>query len=321
MIIETQDISAAKSKKHYVDSVAGYIYSWVSIGLVVAVCLFIVVNVLYLGIDVISLDFLIKPPSSSARDAITGGILTPMVGTILLTVIGTLISLPLCLSAAIFMCYYSKKGVLKTLIESAVDILAGVPTVVIALFSVAVFTQPWLSFLSSRIETGEISKAYGKSFLVAGITMAIMILPFVTKSILEALKSVPAGHIEGSLALGAAKWRTITKISLLSAKEGIITGVILGMGRIIGDTAIVWLALGGTLRMTGVQPWWQPQNWLSTLQNTGSTLTSYIYYTSPAGEGNSFDVAFGASFVLIVIIILLNAVVGVIGNIGKPGGR
>ena len=147
--------------------------------------------------------------------------------------------------------------------------------------------------------------------------MAIMILPFVTKSMLEALKTVPVGLIEGAFALGATKWRTTTKIALNSARDGIITGVILGMGRIIGDTAIVWLALGGTLRMTGIQPWWQPANWISTLRNTGSTLTSYIYYTSPAGEGNSFDVAFGASFVLIVIIILLNAAVSIIGNIGK----
>ena len=166
-----------------------------------------------------------------------------------------------------------------------------------------------------------VSRAYGRSFLVAGITMAVMILPFVTKSIEEALKTVPEAYIEASYALGATKWRTITKVVLHSAGEGITTGTILGMGRIVGDTAIVWLALGGTLRMTGIQPWWQPQNWLSTLQNTGCTLTSYIYYTSPAGEGNRYDVAFGASFVLIVIILLLNFITVAIGNIGKHRAR
>jgi phosphate transport system permease protein len=82
------------------------------------------------------------------------------------------------------------------------------------------------------------------------------------------------------------------------------------MGRIIGDTAIVWLVLGGSIRMTGTQPWYLPQNWLSTLKNTGSTLTSYIYYTSPAGEGNMIEKAFGASFILIVIIIILNMFAG-----------
>jgi phosphate transport system permease protein len=151
--------------------------------------------------------------------------------------------------------------------------------------------------------------------------MAIMILPFVIKSIEEALKVVPQSYIEGSLALGASKWRTISKNVLPAAKPGITTGVILGMGRIIGDTAIVWLTLGGTLRMTGLQPWYKPENWLSALQNTGSTLTSYIYFTSPAGEGNNYTVAFGAACVLIFIIITLNAAASVIGNRGKVKER
>ena len=309
-----------KERRHAIDNNLGYAYSWLSISLVIAVCFFIIFNVLYLGFDVLSIRFLLTSPSSSALDASTGGILTPMAGTVILTLIGIAITLPLSLSTAIYLCYYSRKGIFKTLIETTIDILSGVPTVVIGLFSLSVFTQPWLSFLSVKIESETAVKAYGRSFLVAGIAMAIMILPFVTKSLLEALKAVPPGHIEGALSLGASKWRTTTRVALNSARDGLITGVILGMGRIIGDTAIVWLALGGTLKMTGIQPWWQPQNWLSTLRNTGSTLTSYIYYTSPAGEGNSFDVAFGASFVLIIIIILLNAAVSIIGNIGRQRG-
>ncbi|MCL2166810.1 MAG: hypothetical protein FWH49_05925, partial [Clostridiales bacterium] len=91
---------------------------------------------------------------------------------------------------------------------------------------------------------------------------------------------------------------------------------ILGMGRIIGDTAIVWLVLGGTIRMTGLQPWYAVENWWSTLTNTGCTLTSYIYFTSPAGEGNHYTVAFGASLVLIAMILLLNLAAALIGGIG-----
>ncbi|MPM27698.1 hypothetical protein SDC9_74211 [bioreactor metagenome] len=104
---------------------------------------------------------------------------------------------------------------------------------------------------------------------------------------------------------------------LPTAGPGITTGVILGMGRIIGDTAIVWLALGGTLRMTGLQPWYRPENWLSTLQNTGSTLTTYIYFTSPAGEGNNYTVAFGAACVLILFILILNAVTALLAGVRK----
>lgn len=306
-----------KVRGHTVDSGIGYAYSWLSIAMVTAVCLFIVLNVLYLGIDVISLDFLVKEPNPSAMNTDAGGILTPMIGTALLTLIGIAIALPLSLSTVVYLCFYSKKGIFNSLVTTAIDILAGVPTIVVALFAVAIFTQPWLGFLSTSIEGVEGGRAYGRSFLVAGITMAVMILPFMTKSIEQSLKTVPPSYLEGSLSLGASKWRTISKIALHSARPGIVTGVILGMGRIIGDTAIVWLALGGTLRMTGIQPWWQPQNWLSTLRNTGSTLTSYIFYTSPAGEGNSYEVAFGASFVLIVIILILNAATALIGGAGK----
>ncbi len=84
-------------------------------------------------------------------------------------------------------------------------------------------------------------------------------------------------------------------------------GVILGMGLIVSDTTIVWIALGGTLRMTGVQPWYLPHNWQSAFRNTGSTMTTYIYYTSLAGEGYNYAVDFGASLVLMVIIIVLSA--------------
>lgn len=311
-----------KTKNHTLYDGAGYLYTWASIAMVTAVCLFIIVNVFNIGMDAISWKFLTTQPDASALNAQAGGILTPMIGTVLLTLIGIAISLPLSLCTAIYLRYYAKKGIFKDIISTAIDILASVPTVVIALFALAVFTMPFFTGLSAAIEnTGSAARAYGRSFLVSGITMSIMILPFVTKSIEEALKTVPETYLEASYSLGATKWLTITKVALFSAREGITTGTILGMGRIIGDTAIVWLTLGGSLRMTGLQPWWQPQNWLSTLQNTGCTLTSYIYYTSPAGEGNRYDVAFGASLVLIVIILLLNFITALIGNIGKHRTR
>jgi phosphate transport system permease protein len=207
------------------------------------------------------------------------------------------------------------------LVKSAVDILSGVPTIVVALFALVIFTLPQMGFLSVMIE-GVVgaNRAYGRSFLVCGITMAIMVLPFIIKSMEESLKAVPVSYIDASLALGATKWRTIYKVVLLAARDGLISGVILGMGRIIGDTAIVWLTLGGSIRMTGNQPWYSPVNWLSTLRNGGSTLTSYIFYTSPAGEGNQFDVAFGASLVLVAIIILLNIIAAAVGKAGVERG-
>ncbi len=303
-------------RNHDLFSMTGKIYAWLTMGMIIAVCLFIILTVFWFGKDALSWTFLTAEPSASATEFEGSGILTPMIGTILLTLIGILIALPFSLATALYLCFYSKRGPIQKFIQSAIDILAGVPTVVIALFARAIFTLPGLGFLSTMVEVSGVTatKAYGKSFLVAGITMSVMILPFVIKAMIEALKTVPTSFYMASIGLGASKWRSLRCVVLQAARPGLVTGVILGMGRIIGDTAIVWLALGGTLRMTGVQPWYAPGNFLSTLQNTGSTLTSYIYYTSPAGEGNNYTVAFGASIVLIGIIILLNLMASIIGR-------
>jgi len=286
--------------------------------MLVVVCLFIFLTVAYFGMGKISLQFLITEPAASARDIGESGILTPFIGTILLTVLGITVALPFSLATAIYICFYSKKGHLRNMIETAIDILAGVPTIVIALFALSIFVMPQFAFLSARIELSEgvYGMAYGRSFLVAAITMSIMILPFVIKAMTESIKAVPEDYVSGSYALGAGKWRTVVHIVLRCARPGLITGTVLGMGRIIGDTAIVWLTLGGTLRMTGLQPWYAPENWISTLKNTGSTLTTYIYYTSPAGEGNNYETAFGASLVLICIILILNITTALLGRIG-----
>jgi len=306
-----------KQKQHKISSATGTAYVYISMAMIVCVFAFILIVVLRYGFGVLSFRFLITEPNPSALDAASGGILTPLVGTVLLTIIGIAVSFPFALATAIYLCFYAQKGIFKTLVKSAVDILAGVPTVVIAMFALVIFTLPQFGFMSVMIEGVEgTNRAYGRSFLVAGITMAVMILPFVIKSMEEALKSVPASYLDAARSLGATQWRTIHKIALPVARDGLVTGVILGMGRIVGDTAIVWLTLGGSIRMTGNQPWFAPENWLSTLQNGGSTLTTYIFFTSPAGEGNQFDVAFGASLVLIAIIILLNITAVVIGKVG-----
>ena len=308
-----------RTRNRAFSSLGGYMYSWVAIIMVVCVCLFIIVNISMEGLPALSWEFLTTEPPASAKNLEGGGILTPLVGTVLLTLIGVIVAYPFSLATAIYLCFYSKKGLFQSIIKTAIDILSGVPTIVIALFALSIATLPWMAILSSPVELagGVVERAYGRSFIVSSIAMAIMILPFVIKSMEEALKAVPNSFIEGAYALGAHKWRMITKVVIKSATEGLVTGVILGMGRIIGDTAIVWLTLGGTLRMSGTQPWYLPANWLSTLKNTGSTLTSYIYYSSPVGEGDNFTVAFGASLVLIAIIVILNILTAVIGGASK----
>ena len=314
--MSVHDNGPARLKDHKLQTGMGVAGVWLSAGLIISVCLFIVCYVFIEGAGSLSWRFLITEPNLSAIRTDSGGILTPMAGTVFLTVISIVLVFPFALATSVYLCFYAKRGVMKTLVSTAIDILSGVPTIVIGLFALSIFTLPGFAFISKGVEGVEgMNRAYGKSFLVCGISMAIMILPFVIKSMEEALRAVPESYYEGALALGASKWRAISKTVLGAAKQGIVTGIILGMGRVVGDTAIVWLTLGGTLRMTGLQPWYLHP--LSTLRSTGSTLTSYIFFTSPAGEGNNYRVAFGASLVLIGIILVLNIATALIGKSKK----
>jgi len=291
------------------ENAAGHAACWLSGLLTLFLLLFIVIFLVLKGIHVISWDFITTNPKPSLDQNLTGGIFTPIIGTFLLVALGTLFALPWALATAIYLAEYSGGNLWVGPIRTGIDILSGVPTIVFAIFGLAIFTNPHLSLFSTMVEGVANAKAFGRSFMVSSITMAMMVLPFIIKSIEEAITAVPSAYREAAYGMGISKWRTIRKIVLPSATSGIITGVVLGIGRIAGDTAIVWLCLGGSMTLTGTQPWWQPQNWLATLQNTGSTLTTYIFYSSPAGEGNSPDKAFGAGLILIVIIFALNSLV------------
>ena len=308
-------INAPRVKRALFDLIA-QLYSYITMSAILAVCLLILAVLWHYGHTAISWTFLTTEPATSSHDLVNSGILTPLVGTLLLTLIGMIFSFPFALATAVYLCFFVNNAKFGNWLQTSVDVLAGLPTIVIALFSRAIFTHPAFGILSTTIEnTNNLTpKAFGKSFLVAGITMAIMILPFMIKAMLSALKDVPKTYFNASIALGTTPFHTIRHVILLAGMPGLITGAVLGMGRIMGDTAIVWLTLGGTLRMTGLQPWYSPDNWISMLQNTGSTLTSYIYFTSPAGEGNQYTVAFGASLVLMVIILFLNGIMAFVGK-------
>jgi phosphate transport system permease protein len=132
--------------------------------------------------------------------------------------------------------------------------------------------------------------------------MSLIALPLVVGSTREALQSIPAHVREASYALGKDKISTIRRVLLPASRKGIATGATLGMGRIAGDTAIVVILLGASLTL---QPYGSAPL-LGTLRGTGSTLTSFVYANSPAGEGNSPTKAYAAAFVLLVIVILMN---------------
>jgi phosphate transport system permease protein len=171
------------------------------------------------GLPAINWTFLSQPPVNMMRD---GGILPAIVGTVCL-IIGTVIfALPLGVLAAVYLSEYARPGMLTRLIRLAIVNLAGVPSVVYGLFGLGVFVM---------------LLRFGASILSGSLTLAIMTLPVVITASEEALSSVPRSFREASLALGATRWQTTVRVVLPNAIPGIITGLILGVGRAAGETA------------------------------------------------------------------------------------
>jgi phosphate transport system permease protein len=178
---------------------------------------------------------------------------------------------------------------------------------------------PAFAFLSQG-GASNASAAYGRSFFVAAIVMGVHVLPFIIKVAEEAIRSVPRSFRSGAAALGMTKWRGVRKIILPAAGPGLATAVVLGMGLAAGDTAIVWLTLGGTMTMA-TDTWWNPSNALTVLKGTGSTLTTFTYFNSAAGDGNSPQLAFGAALVLMVVVLALNLSALMIARYQQNAGR
>jgi phosphate transport system permease protein len=271
----------------------------------VALCLIaagIVIFMLVKGLSYLRLSLFVTSPSPSLRQSQSGGFSDPIIGTLIVTAIGIGIAAPLGVGLAAWMSEYGRPAWLARALESAVEMLAGAPSVVLALFGLLVFSQSFLGFLSQHAVTGGV---LGQSFLIAGIIMSTLALPLVFGATYESLAQVPDRMREASFALGRTRATTIRRVLLPSIRPGIASGIVLGIGRIIGDTAIVVILLGATLRNEAVGS--APV--LGTLRGTGSTLTSYVFNNSPAGEGNSPQKAYAAAFVLLMLVLVLNALV------------
>lgn len=285
----------------------GLVMAWTAGLLLCAVAGSIVIFMLIQGIKYVNLDVLTSHPLPSLDQTKSGGFLDPLIGTFILTVMGIVIAAPLGVAIAVWLSEYGKPSWLARSVESAIEIVAGTPTIVLALFGLLVFSQSLFGFLSF---TAEGNAVFGRSFFIAAAMMSLIALPLVVGATREALQAIPAHVREASYALGKDRISTIRRVLLPASRGGIATGCSLGMGRIAGDTAIVVVLLGGSLTL-------QPQGTapvLSTLRGTGSTLTSYVYNNSPVGEGNAPEKAYAAAFVLLIIVIALNFLVDVISR-------
>jgi phosphate transport system permease protein len=280
----------------------GYWLSWAMGVTLCVIAAAIVVFMFVKGISYLKPAMFVESPSASLQQSKSGGFLDPLIGTLIIAVIGIAIAAPIGIALAAWMSEYARPASLARAVESGIDVIAGVPSIVLAIFGLLVFTQGFLGFLSQNAANGAV---YGRSFIAAGIVMSLLALPLIVGSTREALAQVPDRMREASYALGKTRATTIARVLLPAIRTDIASGVVLGLGRIIGDTAIITILLGVTLTNQGVGS--VPV--IGTLRGTGSTLTSYVYNNSPAGEGNAPQKAYAAAFVLLMIVLVLNSLV------------
>jgi phosphate transport system permease protein len=272
-----------------------------------AIAAAIVLYMGYRGIEYLRPGLLFTRPAIGQSQSQTGGILDPLIGTALLTLIGIALAFPLAVVCAMWIAEYGRPTWLARVVESTIEIVAGTPDIVLALFGLSIFQIGLLAPLSFRAEGGGV---YGRSFIAAGAMMSLIALPPLFAATRDGLQAVPEHMREAAFALGKTRIATIRRVLLPSVRSNITTGITLGISRIIGDTAIVLLLLGETLHIETQGP--VPV--VNLLRGTGSTLTSYVYDNSPAGEGAAPQKAYAAAFVLLVFVLGLNLLIDKIGN-------
>jgi phosphate transport system permease protein len=259
------------------------------------------------GVQFLRPSLLLSRPQVGTSQAGTGGFLDPILGTGLLTLIGVVLATPLAACAAVWVVEYGRPSWLARVVETSIEIVAGTPDILIALFGLTIFE---LSLFAPFSFTAEGGGVYGRSFIACGAMMSLIALPPIYTAMRDGLQGVPAHMREAAYALGKTRIATIRRVLVPSVRSNIATGVTLGISRIIGDTAIIIFLLGPTPRN-------EAQNAvpvLGALRGTGTTLTNYIFENSPAGEGGAPQKAYAAAFVLLIFVLLLNLLVGRIGR-------
>ena len=273
------------ASRHLVQKVA-FAFLWLT-GLAAVIALLAVVGyVIVQGVRVINLDFLLTPPRGGLSGE--GGISTTIVTTFYLALLTIAIATPLGVGAAVYLVEYAgemrgRGGLIPRLVDLArfgVETLAGVPSIIFGLFGYALFVT---------------TMRFGFSLLSAGLAGACLILPVIIRATEEALRAVPRSYREGSLALGTTQWQTVWGVVLPAATPGIITSVVLSVGRVVSETAVFYVTLGGSYRMP------------TSLLSGGRTMALHVYYL--AMETRAFDKAMGTGAILILSIILINAVI------------
>ena len=272
-------------KKRNVYIWAVRILMWLAAGITATLTLFLLGYVLVKGLPNISWELLSTKPSYLRG---TVGILPDILNTLHIILTTLLFVLPLGVGAAIYLTEYATNKRLVTMIEYAAETLSGIPSIIYGLFGSLFFCQ----FLD-----------LDKSLLAGALTLVIMNLPTIMRTTQESLKTVPQSYREGAFGLGAGKWRVIRTVVLPNCVEGVITGCILSVGRIVGESAALLFTAGFAHALNG---------FFEGLFSSGSTLTVALYVY--ATEDGNFEVAFAIAAILMILTLLINLSATLIGK-------
>lgn len=258
---------------------------YVSVIMTVGLALFMIIYVLAKGLPNVTWNLLSTSPSYLS-DSI--GILPDILNTIYIIIATLIVVLPLGVGAAIYLNEYATNKKLVSAIEYATETLSGIPSIIYGLVGMLLFCE-FLSFKTS--------------LLAGALTLAIMNLPTIIKTTLESLKTVPNSYREGAFGLGAGKWRVIRTVVLPGCIDGIVTGCILTIGRIVGESAALLFTAGLAHNLNSFK---------NSLRSSGATLTVALYvYAKERGE---FGVAFGIAAILMILTLVINILAEIIGN-------
>ena len=240
---------------------------------------FLIGYILFRGLPNITIQFLTSKPSL-VRDTI--GILPNILNTVYIILMTIIVVLPIGIGSAVYLNEYAKNKRLVGLIELATETLAGIPSIIYGLVGMLIFVR----FFS-----------FGTSLVAGAMTLAIMTLPTIIRTVQESLKTVPDSYREGALGLGSGKWHMIRTVILPSSIDGIVTGCILSIGRIVGESAALLFTAGMANEIIGFLSAPLPNN-------AGSTLTVALYMY--AKERGDFDIAFAIAAILLILTFIIN---------------
>ena len=268
---------------------------YLAAALTVCILVGIIGYILVKGVPHISWSFL--STSFSALDEGRNGILPMIINTLYIVVITLLIVTPIGIASAIYLTQYARQGKLVKTIRFTTEVLSGVPSIVFGLFGYTVFC---------------VMMGMGYSILAGCLTMTICILPTIVRTTEESLLAVPESYKEGALALGAGKTRVVLGMVLPCAMPGILTAVILGMGRIVGESAALLFTSGIATNM--------PDGVLSHVMSSGRTLTLHLYQSATeATDPAAFQIAYATAAVLLILVFILNRLAGLLSRVLRKG--